>query len=77
MGPAQRAGLLAQVPGTTSRKIKTKTKEKSQAAASKGQLWHGKRQGPAARPMDRSLQCRLTVNVEAGEAAVLMDTAAF
>lgn len=38
------------------------TKEKSQAATSKAQLCNGKRQGPAARPMDRSLQCRLTVN---------------
>lgn len=42
MGPAQEAG-------TTFRKIKKKTKEKSQAAAaSEAQLWHGKRQVPAA-----------------------------
>lgn len=35
-----------------------KKNEKSHAAAaSEAQLWHGK--GPAARPMDRSLQCKL------------------
>lgn len=63
----------AQETGTTFRKIKKKTKEKSQAAAaSEAQLWHGKRQGPAARPMDRSLQHMLTVNTEAVEATVLV-----
>lgn len=53
------------------------TKEKGQAAASKAQLWHEKRQGPAARPMDRSLWCRLTVNIKAVGATVLVATAAF
>lgn len=51
------------------------TKEKSQAAASKAQLWHEK--GPAARPLDWSLRCRQTVNIKAVEATVLVATAAF
>lgn len=43
--------------------------EKSQGAASKAQLWHGKRQGPVARPMDKSLWHRLMHRSSSGHSA--------
>lgn len=59
---AQFQSLAWELPHNTGMggKKKKKTKEKSRAAVSKAQLWHGKRKGLAARPMDKSLWHRLT-----------------
>lgn len=64
----------ALLPGKSRQRQRRKARQ--QAVKASCGMGRGRVQQPGLW-IGRSLQCRLTVNIEAGEAAVQMDTAAF